>query len=138
MGPETPSDFSPCARRDGIISEDAVGGFLIYDILRNKAHRLNPTLSWIWQRCDGTNTIAGLAAAFEDEFGFPNGGELVLDGLRQLKICELLDEFMLAGAETSVRAEVTRRSLMDSGTVLWPAVVSIVAPPVVNAKSKLD
>ena len=64
---------NPLSRKDQVIAEELSGEYVIYDSRQKKAHHLNPTLTWIWQRCDGNTSIDAMAAAFEKHFDTGNG-----------------------------------------------------------------
>ena len=81
----------PLRRKDQLIAEELSGECVIYDSRQKKAHHLNPTLTWIWHRCDGSTSIDAIAAAFEKHFDTGNGIEIVLSGLDQLQSCQLLE-----------------------------------------------
>jgi hypothetical protein len=80
----------PLARKDPIISETVAGEYVLYDGLQKRTHRLNPTLSWIWDMCNGSTSVEDIAAAFEREFAVDNGMNAILSGLKQLDNYELL------------------------------------------------
>lgn len=129
-------ELSPATRRNDLIAEELLGEFVVYDSERKKAHHLNPTLSWIWKRCDGSQSEALLASAFEQEFKVDNGKEVVSDALQQLLSCELLDVPASAVESASKPAGMSRRSLVTSGAFLWPAVLSIAAPAAAVVRSR--
>jgi hypothetical protein len=124
----------PVIREKNIISEEISGEYVVYDKLRNRAHHLNQTLSWIWQRCDGTNDIGTLASSFEKHFGVANGTTVIGDALAQLQANGLLEKSVVPESARFV----SRRAVMAAGSVAVPAIVSIVAPTPAAAKSKKD
>jgi hypothetical protein len=125
----------PIARKEQIISETVAGEYILYDTRQKRAHRLNPTLSWIWDRCDGNANVEQIAAAFEGEFAVENGIVAVLSGLKQLDNCELLQRpIEIPPLETS-HSPFSRRQIIASGSVLMPVLVSIIAPTPAAAKS---
>ncbi len=136
MGSNGHFENSPATRRSDLLAEELLGEYVVYDSERKKAHHLNPTLSWIWKRCDGTQSETSLAGAFEQEFKVDNGKEVVSDALQQLLNCELLD--VPASAVESARKSggMSRRSLVTSGAFLWPAVLSIAAPAAAVVRSR--
>jgi hypothetical protein len=123
----------PCARHDDVICEEVSGDCVVYDVRRKKAHHLNATLSWIWNSCDGQTSLETMAEGFERQFGATNSTEVLVSGLQQLERCELLQEPVQL--PNIMSQSMSRRSVM-AGTVLMPAVVSIVAPTPAAAKSK--
>lgn len=126
----------PFARKEQIISEVVAGEYVLYDGLQKRAHRLNPALSWIWDRCDGSASVEQIATAFEREFAVENGTDAVLTGLKQLDNCELLQRPLeIPQLETFQLPEMTRRQIIAGGSVLMPVLVSIIAPTPAAAKS---
>lgn len=123
-------------RRKDLIAEEILGEFVVYDSGRRKAHHLNPTLSWIWKRCDGTQSADVLATSFEQEFKVDNGKEVISDALQQLLNCDLLDVPPSVLESGSNLAGLSRRSLVTSGAFLWPAVLSIAAPTAAVVRSR--
>ena len=47
------------------------GETLILDWAAGFIHRLNPTASYIWERCDGQSTLAGIAHHLAEAFDVP-------------------------------------------------------------------
>ena len=129
-------DKSPVVRRNGLISEEMSGEYVVYDQVRKKAHHLNPTLSWIWCRCDGVNTVKDLASAFASEYKVDDGSEVMLAGLEQLQGCRLLDSPVIVPRPATSGGVLTRRAVVAGGAVVWPAIVSMVAPTAAAALSK--
>jgi len=129
----------PLARKEQIISETVTGEYVLYDGLQKRAHRLNPTLSWIWDRCDGSASIEEIAAAFQREFAVDNGLDAVLSGLKQLDNCELLQKpLQIPQLEAFHLPELSRRQIIAGGSVLMPVLVSMIAPTPAAAKSGKD
>ena len=127
----------PLARTEDLLSEEVSGECVIYDRRRRKAHNLNSTLTWIWHRCDGQSSIAEIASAFEGQFDVRDGLSAVVTGLKQLEACSLL-ESQLEAAEFAHAVSVSRRSVVAGGSILLPALVSVLAPTPAAAKSKPD
>jgi hypothetical protein len=121
----------PLARRTDVISEEVSGDCIVYDPRRNKAHHLNSTLTWIWNRCDGQTDVESMTESFECQFGTTISTEMLISGLQQLEKCELLE----GPIQLPDVASVSRRSVM-AGAVLMPAVVSILAPTPAAAQSR--
>ena len=129
----------PLARKEQIISETVAGEYVLYDGLRKRAHRLNPTLCWIWDRCDGSTGVEDIAAAFEREFAVDNGTNAVLSGLKQLDNYELLQRPLEIPQLGSFQLpELSRRRIIAGGSMLMPVLVSMIAPTPAAAKSGKD
>jgi len=58
--PRRRRDVRTEALEDGLVAQSADG---------QKAHLLNRTAAFIWARCDGTSTVAAIAAELADETG---------------------------------------------------------------------
>ncbi len=128
----------PIARTDQLVCEDVSGECVIYDASQKTAHHLNSTLTWIWRRCDGKNTLKTLGSDFDREFNVSDGFSIVLTGLEQLDERGLLEDTTIPINEliAAERSRISRRSMMMGGTVLMPLVVSILVPTSAAAKSK--
>jgi hypothetical protein len=128
----------PLARTEDILSEEVSGECVLYDRRRKKAHNLNSTLTWIWQKCDGQSSIEEISAAFEQQFVVTNGLSTVLNGLKQLEACNLLESPIDVAEFAPATVPLSRRSVVAAGSVLFPALVSVLAPTPAAAKSKPD
>ena len=129
----------PLVRPDHLISEEVSGEYVVYDSLHKKAHHLNSTLTWIWKRCDGSTSVEALAAQFEQQFNATNSLDIVLTGLAQLESRELLQAAInIPPAAIAQQNAVSRRAVVVGGSVLMPAIVSILAPTAQAAKSGKD
>ena len=56
-------------RRADVTTRHLDGETLILDRKHEEVHQLNPSASYVWQRCDGQNTVAEIAASMAQEFG---------------------------------------------------------------------
>jgi len=129
----------PRARKDQLISEEVAGECVVYDSRQKKAHHLNSTLTWVWSRCDGTMSIDAMAAAFERQFDVKNGRDILLPGLKQLADCQLLENPLdLSDIAADENNGISRRAMVAGGSILMPAVISMVAPTPAAAKSSKD
>ena len=126
----------PIRQTHDLICEEVSGECVIYDGRQKKAHHLNSTLTWIWNRCDGDTTIEALTAAFNNDFNVTNGRHVVLTGLQQLNAHDLLENHIhISDVVAADKTSVSRRSMVVGGSVLMPLVVSILAPTAEAAKS---
>jgi hypothetical protein len=126
-------------RRDHLIFEQVGSECVVYDGRRKQAHHLNPTLAWIWHRCDGTHSTEAISAAFTQHFHVENGNDFVLDGLKQLSARELLETVTdAAGISLGKNRTVSRRTVLAAGAVVAPAMISMVVPTPAAAKSHPD
>jgi hypothetical protein len=126
----------PIARTEHLIFEEVLDESVIYNAEEKKVHNLNSTLTWIWRRCNGESTVQQIAADFGRQFETDNALEIVVSGLRQLQSSQLVDGMTNLGEMPE--SSVSRRSVVTAGSVLLPAMISVLAPPPAAAKSKPD
>lgn len=62
------TDHRPTARTDLEVYE-ADDGLLVYDLVRDRAHHLNPTAAIVFSLCTGTTDRTTMAAHLEEAFG---------------------------------------------------------------------
>jgi hypothetical protein len=115
------------AREEELVVQELENELLVYDLQSHLAHSLNPTAAAVWKQCDGTHSIAEIAAAVKAE------PDAVHVGLRQLHKAGLLADWK------DDRAGLTRRELVKRVAVLSaavPVVTSIVAPTAAEEASR--
>lgn len=56
--------MQPKARITGLVVENVIDEYVVYDTRNHKAHNLNPTAAWIWNRCDGSRDVEQLISEF--------------------------------------------------------------------------
>lgn len=56
-------------RRDSVLSHEVSGEIVLYDQQKQTAVGLNLTAAAIWELCDGTNTVADIAATLAEAVG---------------------------------------------------------------------
>ena len=125
----SPNNMKPLARKEGLIVEELPDEVLVYDLDRDRAHCLNETAAFIWQRCDGRTTAKEIAASLGKKVSAPVDEKLVWLGLNQLERNNLLARRavpppMLLGMN---RREMVR-ALGIAAAVAVPVVTSMVAP----------
>ena len=126
--------FTPQARKEGLVVQQLADEVLVYDQERFKAHCLNHTAALVWKHCDGKKTTNEIARALGHEAGSPVDEELVWLALSQLGKSRLLTEqlTMPEGRAGISRREVIRRVGIAAAVAL-PIVTSIVAPRAAQA-----
>jgi hypothetical protein len=127
----------PLARKADLTIEDLPPEIIVYDHKRNRIHCLNPSTSFIWQRCDGRTTIEDIAAGLP-EIGLPADLDIVRRALKDLARTHLLaDDQAFANSSLPSRRMLVRRLGLAAGSAatLLPAIRSIVAPTPAMAKS---
>ena len=130
----------PRVRQSGLLSEDMHGERVIYDNGNKKVHHLNPTMTWVWEHCDGSRTIDELVAALHSDTGCDDARGLITSGLKQLAEANLLERGSVdRTALESERNTVSRRAAVIAGvSIAGPIMTSILAPTPASAKSHPD
>lgn len=122
----------PKARSDGVVVEELDGEILVYDLKRDRAHRLNRIAAALWRRCDGKATLSELAASLETPH--EASAEIVLLALHQLSRAELLERpIPFAGNARISRREMARR--IGLTVLALPIITSIAAPAAAQGAS---
>ena len=127
----------PRVRQSGLLSEDMHGERVIYDNGNKKVHHLNPTMTWIWDHCDGSRTIDELIAALQRDTGCDDARGLITSGLKQLAEANLLEPGSVDRTALEVQQNtVSRRAAVIAGiSIAGPIMTSILAPTPAAAKS---
>ena len=128
----------PIARKQGLVIQELPDEVLVYDLDRDRAHCLNQTAAFVWQRCDGKNTTAQIARTLGRRFDCAVDEKIVWLALDQLGRNHLLDR---RPDPPPTLMGINRRSMMRAlgvaAVVALPVVSSIVAPPPTQAGSPL-
>lgn len=126
----------PCARKRGLVVQQAKDETLVYDLNTHKALCLNKPAALVWQYCDGSRSVdeilSAIAVSAESDFS----AEMVEFALTQLETENLLEsqrDFQPIEAGISRRQTIRRLGLASMAAL--PIVAAIVAPPAVNAQS---
>ena len=126
----------PVARKNRLLVEEVEGETLVYDLRSHKAHCLNDISAFVWERCDGSNTVEDLMRLAERELGVTSSEEFIWLALDRLEESALLeqpaeDSDAEPNAPRYSRREVLK-SLAKVGVAL-PLVASIAVPTPVQA-----
>lgn len=124
--------MKPKAKHQGILTTAAGDDVVLYDEVATKAHRLNRSAAFVWQRCDGETTVAEIAELLGRETGVPADESLVLLALDELQAAGLLTE------QVEVAGRMDRAAFLRKVAVaaaLAPVVYSIAAPTPAMAES---
>jgi coenzyme PQQ synthesis protein D (PqqD) len=128
----------PRARKDRLIVHELPDELLIYDLDRDRAHCLNETAAFVWQRCDGRNSTQEIAQALGK-----NANRQVDEKIVWLAIDQLARNHLLAVSPPRpfAIANMNRREVMRAlgitAAVIIPVVASIVAPTPAQAATCL-
>jgi len=117
----------PLARTAGVLSRRVADEIVVYDAEDDSAHLLNPTAAWIWERADGTRTVAELADSLVEV-------EADARTLLTLEALATLQEANLLVPETVAleAAGISRRSLLRNigiAAMALPVVSTLAASP---------
>jgi hypothetical protein len=130
--------IKPRARKDGLIVHELPNETLVYDLDRDRAHCLNETAAFVWQRCDGRKSTREIAQALGKKTKGHVDEKIVWLAIDQLDRNHLL---AVSPARPSAMANMNRREVIRalgiSAAVTIPVVASIVAPTPAQAATCL-
>ena len=118
---------NPKARTENLVIQQVGDETLVYDLTTNKAHCLNETAGFVWNRCTGDRSINEIANAVEVQFGHAVDADFVRLALNQLENESLLTENGLGGIVMPNRREAIKRLGLASAIAI-PIVSSLLAP----------
>lgn len=128
----------PLARKDGLVIQELPDEVLVYDLNSDRAHCLNQTAAFVWQRCDGRNTTEQIARKLGQQFDCSVDEKIVWLALDQLGRNHLLEQQPLPPpALIGMNRRAMVRALGLSTAVAVPLITSILAPTPVQAASGL-
>ena len=128
----------PVARKQGLVIQELPDEVLVYDLDRDRAHCLNSTAAFVWQRCDGKHTTAQIARTLGRQFDCAVDEKIIWLALDQLGKNHLLDR---QPAPPPTLMGMNRRAMVRAlglaAAVAVPVVASIVAPTPAQAATGL-
>ncbi len=129
------SSHRPLARTQGVVVQETPGEILVYDTEAARAHSLNETAAAVWTACDGTKSVAEIAAALSASAGTdPGQGEAVVWlALEQLQENDLMQSSLVWEQAGHSRRDLLRNVGLVSAVVL-PLVASLAVPSSVLAQ----
>lgn len=131
----TPMTYVPPRRRDAIV-RPVDDEWLLIDKHTNKAHCLNQTAAQVWYLCNGTSSVADIAATLSENAESSVDAGIVWMALKQLRRAGLLTN---AADVPKQPAVVTRRDALRkiavAGAIALPLVTSIAIPTPAQAAS---
>lgn len=126
---EKARNAKPFARKQGLVIQELPDEVLVYDLDRDRAHCLNQTAAFVWQRCDGKNTTRQIARTLGQQFDCAVDEKIVWLALEQLGSNHLLDRQPAPPpAMMGMNRRAMVRALGLAAVVAVPVVTSIVAP----------
>ena len=124
----------PLARKDGLVIQELPDEVLVYDLDSDRAHCLNQTAAFVWQRCDGRNTTEQIARKLGQQLDCSVDEKIVWLALDQLGRNHLLERQPLPPpALMGMNRRAMVRSLSIAAALAVPVVTSILAPPPAQA-----
>jgi hypothetical protein len=124
--------FKPLAKKDNIVVQNAENEVLVYDLNTNQAHCLNSTAAFVWQSCDGKNSVDAISTALAEKSGKQVPQEVVWMAIEQLQEKDLVETFAVP-AGTSRREAIKKAGL--AAMIALPIVASLAAPKSVMAST---
>lgn len=121
------NDFYPQARSENLVIQTLPDETLVYDLTTHKAHCLNETSSFIWDRCNGELSVDKILKVFEDRFGQPVERELIELALTLLYERHLLTNDFNTAVQVPNRRELIKQIGLAS-VVAIPVVATLLAP----------
>ena len=101
----------PLARKDGLVIQELPDEVLVYDLESDRAHCLNQTAAFVWQRCDGRNTTEQIARKLGQQFDCSVDEKIVWLALDQLGRKHLLER---QSSPPQTLAGMNRRAMVRS------------------------
>jgi hypothetical protein len=125
--------FKPLAKKENIVVQEAENEVLVYDLITNQAHCLNSTAAFVWQACDGINSVDSISAALAEKSGKQVPQEVVWMALEQLEEKDLVVSMPVVSTGTSRRDAIKKVGL--AAMIALPIVASLAAPTSVMAST---
>ena len=128
----------PLARKEGLVIQELPDEVLVYDLDRDRAHCLNETAAFVWQRCDGRTTTGDIARSLATKVNSPVDEKVVWFAIDQLKRNHLMTNTPVA---PQLVAGMNRREMVRAlglaAVIAVPVVTSIMAPTPAQAATCL-
>jgi coenzyme PQQ synthesis protein D (PqqD) len=119
--------IAPRARNEELVIEELDDELLLYDLRTDAAHCLDPQATAIWRACDGTASVAEIAAATG-----------TTDEAVEHTLADLAERDLVEGIGYHSRRDAFKYALTAGAVgVALPIVKSIVAPTAAQAQSCL-
>lgn len=133
---DSQTQTKPLARKEGLVVEQLPDEMLVYDLDSDRAHCLNETAAFVWQRCDGRRTTSDIARQLGKKVNATVDEKVVWLALDQLDRSNLLSRRpVMQPPMTGLNRRQMVRALGLAAIVAVPVVTSIVAPSPAQAAS---
>lgn len=129
------STIQPKAHQEVLVSYPGSDETVVFDMKTNKAHCLNATAAFVWQRCDGTKTVRDIAYQFAAKEQTAVDESVVWLALKQLDQARLLEERIAGDIMVDVSRRAVLKKLGVAAAVALPVVASLLVPEAVSAGS---
>jgi len=124
-----PQSAKPIARKQGLVIQELPDEVLVYDLERDRAHCLNETAAFVWQRCNGRRSIAQIAKILGHHLDCVVDENIVWLALDQLSRNHLLEkQTAIPQTITTMNRRALVRAMGLTAAVAIPLVTSILAP----------
>jgi len=129
MMKQASNQTKPLARKEGLVIQELPDEVLVYDLDRDRAHCLNETAAFVWQRCDGRTSTVEIARSLGRKVNAPVDEKVVWFAIDQLGRNHLMASLPVPPQSVAGlnRREMVR-ALGVAAAVAVPVVASIVAP----------
>jgi hypothetical protein len=118
---------NPRARHTGLVVQEMPDEVLVYDLDTNKAHCLNQSAAFVWNSCNGSNSVGDIVREFET-----SGKGKVSEDFVWLAIDQLSENGLLDGSVPQRFSGQSRRQVLKTiglaSMVALPVIASLVAP----------
>lgn len=130
-----PAIITAPLRRKDLNVNSVAGELLMYDPTNDHAHVLNGAAAFVWEHCDGTQTVDEIARAMALEFHTPADTQVVWYALEQLSKKRLLMQqvHLPPTAQTLSRRQFLKRATIAAAAVA--VVTTLAAPTPAHAQS---
>ena len=129
----------PLARKEGLIIKEMPDELLVYDLEDDRAHCLNQTAAFVWQRCNGRTSPREIARLLGQDMNAKIDERIVWLALDQLADNNLLARQVTPPASFSgLNRRQMVRAMGLAAVVAVPVVTSIVAPRAAQAATCLS
>ncbi len=118
----------PLARKEGLVIQELPDEVLVYDLDRDRAHCLNETAAFVWQRCDGRTSTVEIARSLGKKVNAPVDEKVVWFAIDQLGRNHLMTTTVPPQLVAGMNRREMVRVLGIAAAVAVPVVASIVAP----------
>ncbi len=115
----------PKSRTKDLVVQSLKNETLVYDLKSNKAHNLNETVAFVWNRCDGNTNLNQIVKLLTEKLNTKIDIDFVSLALNELYESSLLE------TRFELENKVTRRSVLLNyalPTIALPIVLSLAAP----------